>query len=146
MSMMGIQRADGLKFKLEIMAYILNEMIVSDMSKRSKVIMTYKTEVSTMKKTSHPWPATGVMLVDFSAPWCGPCKSQKPVLKEIEALYKDRAGVTEINIDDNRDLAAGMGIQSIPTLIVFKDGREIKRFVGLQSRSALSKAIDLALA
>lgn len=99
-----------------------------------------------MRQAKIPWPKSGVTLVDFSAPWCGPCKSQKPVIKELEVSYKGRAVVTEVNIDNNRDLAARLGIQSIPTLVVFKEGREVKRFVGLQSKSVLGQAIDKALA
>lgn len=87
----------------------------------------------------------GVTLVDFGAPWCGPCRSQEPVITELEAAYQDRASVLKVDIDDQRDLALRYKVQSIPTLIVFKNGREFKRFVGLQSRKTLAGFLDKAL-
>jgi thioredoxin 1 len=87
----------------------------------------------------------GITLVDFNAPWCAPCHMQKPVL---EQLAKQRAGkitFAEINVDENRQAAMKFGIMSIPTIIIFKDGKEIQRYVGFQSANDLSIAIDKAL-
>ena len=86
--------------------------------------------------------ADGVTLVDFNAPWCGPCRSQEPILRELEKTYAGRATVTAIDIDAHQDLAFALGIQSIPTLIIFKDGKEKKRFIGLQSGTTLSDALE----
>ncbi|MFH1153291.1 MAG: thioredoxin [Pseudomonadota bacterium] len=88
---------------------------------------------------------TGVTLVDFGAPWCGPCRSQEPVLHELEEIFRDRASILKVNIDDNRDLAHRYRVQSIPTLVVFKDGKEVKRLVGLQSGKTLAGHLENAL-
>lgn len=87
----------------------------------------------------------GVTLLEFSAQWCAPCKAQEPIIKNIITSYEDRASIIEINIDENRDLATKHMVQSIPTLIIFKDGKEIKRFVGLQTESSIAKSLDQAL-
>ena len=89
--------------------------------------------------------ATGVVLVDFNAPWCGPCRFQEPIVKDIAKKFKGKALVSEVNVDENREIAIRLGIQSIPTLILFKNGQEIQRFIGLQPAAALSHAIDQAL-
>ncbi len=88
---------------------------------------------------------TGVTLVDFNADWCAPCRAQEPILKKLTHVYQDRAVILEINIDENQALATEYMVQSIPTLIIFKDGKEIKRFVGLQSETNIAKSLDQAL-
>jgi thioredoxin 1 len=87
----------------------------------------------------------GLILIDFNAPWCAPCRDQEPVIKKLTHLYRDRAAIIEINIDQHHLLATEYGVQSIPTLILFKDGREIKRFVGLQSEASIVESLDRAL-
>lgn len=87
----------------------------------------------------------GVSLVDFNAPWCAPCRAQEPVIKKLTTAYQHRAAIIEINIDKHHSLATEYGVQSIPTLIIFKDGREIKRFVGLQSEKTITASLDNAL-
>jgi len=87
----------------------------------------------------------GVTLVDFNANWCAPCKAQEPIIKKLITVYQNRASIIEINIDDHRTLATKYMVQSIPTLILFKDGKEIKRFVGLQSETTIAKSLDAAL-
>lgn len=84
----------------------------------------------------------GVSLVDFNAPWCAPCRMQVPIIQQLSEQFEGKALIAEMNIDENRETAVKMGIQSIPTLAVFKNGKEIKRFVGLQSQDTLSKAIE----
>lgn len=88
---------------------------------------------------------TGVTLVDFKAPWCEPCHVQGPIIKEIAKQFEGKATIIEINVDENRDTAASLGIHSIPTLIIFKNGREIQRLIGLQSEQSLSQAIENVL-
>ena len=88
---------------------------------------------------------SGVVLVDFNAPWCGPCRFQEPIIKGIAEQFEDKAFVREVNVDENREIAIRLGIQSIPTLILFKNGKEIKRFIGLQTNEVLSRAIERAL-
>jgi thioredoxin 1 len=87
----------------------------------------------------------GVSLIDFNAPWCGPCNSQKPIIDNLANRLKDRAVIGEIDIDNQRELALGLGIRSIPTLIIYKSGKELQRFVGLQSEDELSSALEKAL-
>jgi len=88
----------------------------------------------------------GVALIDFNAPWCGPCRAQEPILAAMGERYNGKAHIATMNIDNNSDVALNLGIQSIPTLILFKNGHEIQRFVGLQKAETLNQAMDLALA
>ncbi len=87
----------------------------------------------------------GVVLVDFSTIWCAPCNAQKPIIKDLTTQYQKKASIIEIDIDKHRALAEKYKVQSIPTLIIFKNGRETKRFVGLQSKAIISKSLDEAL-
>ena len=79
-----------------------------------------------------------LVLVDFNATWCGPCKMLKPTLEEISNDYK----VVSIDVDNNMDLAKEFGIISIPCLIVFKDGIEIKRSVGLKTKDDIISMME----
>ena len=88
---------------------------------------------------------SGVTLVDFNAPWCGPCRMQKPVLEQLAEQRIGKVTFAEVNVDENQQSAMAFGIMSIPTIIIFKDGKEIERFVGLQTENALSVAIEKAL-
>ena len=87
----------------------------------------------------------GVSLIDFNAPWCGPCRAQKPIIDDLAEKYKDRINVAELDVDDNRETAMELGITSIPTLILYRENVEIKRFVGLQGRDTLTTAIENVL-
>ena len=87
----------------------------------------------------------GVTLVDFDAPWCKPCRDQKPIIDALKKNYQGKATVKKINIDENRDIALHLGIQSIPTIILFKEGMEKNRFVGLQSIDTLKWALKNCL-
>ena len=87
----------------------------------------------------------GVSLIDFNAPWCAPCRAQKPILDQLAEKYKGRVTVAELDVDENRKEAMELGIASIPTLIVYRESIEVERFVGLQDAKTLSLSIENAL-
>ena len=87
----------------------------------------------------------GVVLVDFNASWCAPCRAQEPIIRHLATKFEEQARVTSLNIDENRETALKLCIHSIPTLVLFKNGKEIQRFIGLQSEKSLSQAIENVL-
>jgi len=88
--------------------------------------------------------AKGVTLVDFWAPWCGPCKMQTPILEKVAETVAGKAVIAKVNVDDNRELAVKYGIRSIPALLLFKDGKLVRTLIGLQQAPALTQAIEAA--
>lgn len=79
------------------------------------------------------------VLVDFYADWCGPCKMMAPIIEELAVELKGKGKVGKINVDNSQDLAMKYGIMSIPTLIIFKNGKEFKRFVGVRDKKELKE-------
>ncbi|MBD3320864.1 MAG: thioredoxin [Chitinivibrionales bacterium] len=84
----------------------------------------------------------GIALIDFWAPWCGPCKMQGPIIESIAEEYKDSITAGKCNVDENPNTAASLGIQSIPTVILYKDGKMAEKFVGVTSEDVLKGRID----
>lgn len=82
------------------------------------------------------------VLVDFWAEWCGPCKMVAPVLEEIAAEYKDKVVIAKVNVDQNKGVPGEYKIVSIPTLVVFKDGRETERSIGFKTKKELKAFLD----
>jgi len=84
------------------------------------------------------------VLVDFWAPWCGPCRMIAPLVEELARENEGSFKIGKVNIDDNPSVAMNYGVNSIPTLMIFKGGQVVDRFVGVQPKSRLQQAIDAA--
>ncbi len=98
--------------------------------------------------TSENFEATlseGVALVDFWAPWCGPCRMIAPVIEKLAEDFDGKAKVCKVNTDEEQDIAVKFGIRSIPTIIFFKDGEVVDQVVGAQSEAALAEKINSLL-
>jgi thioredoxin 1 len=107
--------------------------------------MTKPVEIEEAKFDEMVLKAKTPVLVDFWAPWCGPCRMVSPIVDELAGEYGDKVGFYKVNVDNNPSVASRYGIMSIPTLILFKDGKPITNIVGYRPKEELKKNLDTAL-
>jgi thioredoxin 1 len=88
--------------------------------------------------------SNGLTLVDFWAPWCGPCRMQTPILERVASKVAGKAKIAKLNVDEHGEPAARFGVRAIPTLILFKDGKAVQQFVGVQPEDSLVSVIEAA--
>lgn len=104
--------------------------------------VTKKMAIAEINDSSfHDEIAAGTVLVDFWAPWCGPCKMIAPVLEEIDSEIGDKLEIRKLNVDHNLNVTEEFGVMSIPTLMLFRDGHVIETFVGYQPKENLLRLI-----
>ncbi|MBM4428763.1 MAG: thioredoxin [Chloroflexi bacterium] len=89
--------------------------------------------------------ATVPVLVDFWAPWCGPCRMVAPIIDELASDYNGRAVIAKLNTDENAETPGKYGIMGIPTMILFRDGQEVERLVGAHPKKAIAEKLDALL-
>ncbi|WP_421380310.1 thioredoxin [Bacillus salacetis] len=86
--------------------------------------------------------SSGLVLADFWAPWCGPCKMIAPVLEELDADMGDKVKIVKVDVDENQETAGNYGVMSIPTLVVLKDGEVVDKVIGFQPKEALAELLN----
>ncbi len=84
----------------------------------------------------------GLTFVDFWAPWCGPCKMLAPIIDQLQGKYEGSINIVKINIDENKEVASRYGIMSIPTMVLFKDGKAIEKVTGFHPYEALDSYLE----
>jgi len=82
------------------------------------------------------------VVIDFWAPWCGPCRTQGPILEQVSDRVGERAIIAKVNVDEEPTLAAPFGVQAIPTLVILKGGKVVQRYVGVQQADTLVQAVE----
>lgn len=105
----------------------------------SEIILTDQNFASEILESKKP------ALVDFWAPWCGPCRVQGPIVEELAREMEGKAKVAKLNVDENQVTAEKYGVMSIPTIIIFKGGQIIEQISGVQSKEALAEKLNALL-
>ena len=108
--------------------------------------MSKPVEIEEAKFEEDVLKASLPVLVDFWAPWCGPCRMVAPVVEELAKEYDGKISFVKVNVDNSPKVAGKYGVMSIPTLILFKDGQPVSNVVGFRPKAELKKNLDKALA
>lgn len=135
-----LNMADSPLLKAFLNVGIIVALFVPDLTKLEVIYMSNNVEKLNSQNFSE-FTGSGTVLVDFWAPWCGPCQMQLPILDVVARKIGSQAKVGKINVEESPDIASKFSIFSIPTLIVFKDGTPAKVFQGVQSEDTLVKAL-----
>jgi len=125
---------------------LLRHAVVVGQSNQKEIYLMsdsqYVNEVSDSNFESDVLQADRPVLVDFWAPWCAPCRMLAPIVDAVAEKYSESARVVKLNVDENPGVSQRYGIKGIPTLILFKNGKEEERVVGATSKDAISRMID----
>jgi len=115
---------------------------VTDISDRADTMISFDLPTSTGEKWSTQVVRNKVVLINFWATWCGPCKAIAPVIDEIAGEYNGKVKVGKVDVDQNQDTAMKYGVRSIPTLLIMKDGKVVNQIVGAVPKGNITTMLD----
>lgn len=116
------------------------------MAQEANVVTTKPVTITDANFQSEVVDSDQVVLIDFWAAWCGPCRMIAPVIEELASNYEGRAKIAKLDVDTNPQVASAFGVMSIPTLLFFKDGRVVDQLVGAASKKMLEQRLEKLLA